>query len=56
MENRTLLSDDGRIVRVDNGYWSYYINGDRATELLDYKCGKWMLYFGDIAFYESVCR
>lgn len=56
MENGTLLTDDGRIVRVDKGYWSYYINGDRATELLDYKCGKWMFYFGDIAFVESVCR
>lgn len=56
MENRTLLSGDGRIVRVDNGYWSYCINGERAVELLDYKCGKWMFYFGDIAFAESICR
>lgn len=56
MEKITFLSDDGRIARVDNSYWSYYINGERPAGLVDYKCGKWMFYFGDIAFAESICR
>ena len=39
------LSEDGRIVRIDNVYWSYYVNLDLAHGLEEHKCGKWMHFF-----------
>ena len=50
------LSEDGRIVRIDNAYWSYYVNLDLAHGLEEHKCGKWMYFFSDIAFAENICR
>lgn len=56
MEEKTMLSEDGRIVRVDNPCWSFYIDTELASELDESRCGKWMLYFNDIEFAEEVCR
>lgn len=50
------LSSDGRIVQIDNVYWSYYIDVDRARSLEDHKSGKWMHFFNDISFAAAICR
>lgn len=56
MEEKTMLSEDGRIVRVDNPRWSFYIDTELAPGLDDHTCGKWMFYFNDIEFAEEICR
>ena len=56
MEEKTILSDDGRIVRVDNPWWSFYIDIELAPGLDERRCGKWMFYFNDIEFAEEICR
>lgn len=56
MEKKTLLSEDGRIVRVDNPCWSFYFDTELAPALDKSRCGKWMFYFNDIEFAEEVCR
>lgn len=56
MREVTKLSDDGDIVRVDNDYWSYYMDTDLVCELDERKCGKWTCFFTDIGFAEHVCR
>ena len=55
MEERTMLSEDGRIIRVDNPWWSFYIDTKLAPELDKHRCGKWMFYFNDIEYAEEVC-
>lgn len=42
MEVRSMLSEDGRIIRVDNPWWSFYIDTKLAPELDKHRCGKWM--------------
>ena len=56
MEEKTMLSEDGRIVRVDNPWCSFYIDTELAPALDESRCGKWMFYFNDIEFAEEVCR
>ncbi len=57
MENEPIvLSEDGRIVRIDNAYWSYYVNLDLVHDLEEHKCGKWMYFFNDLSFAEDICR
>lgn len=56
MENKTILSEDGRIIRVDNPWWSFYIDTELAPELDEHRCGKWMFFFNDIEFAEEICR
>lgn len=56
MEVRSMLSEDGRIIRVDNPWWSFYIDTKLAPELDKHRCGKWMFFFNDIEFVEEVCR
>lgn len=56
MREVTELSEDGRIVRIDNVCWSYYKNTELESELDRDKCGKWMHYFTDIGFAEYICR
>lgn len=56
MEEKTMLSEDGRIVRVNNPCWSFYIDIELAPGLDENRCGKWMFYFNDIEFAEEVCR
>lgn len=56
MEEKTMLSEDGRIVRVDNPWWSFYFDTELAPELDGYRFGKWMFFFNDIEFAEEVCR
>lgn len=56
MEEKTILSEDGRIVRMDNPWWSFYIDTELAPVLDERRCGKWMFYFNDIEFAEEVCR
>lgn len=56
MEEKTMLSEDGRIVRVDNPWWSFYIDTELASELDRHRCGKWMFFFNDIEFAEEICR
>ena len=34
MEVRSMLSEDGRIIRVDNPWWSFYIDTKLAPELV----------------------
>ena len=55
MEERTMLSEDGRIIRVDNPWWSFYIDTKLAPERDKHRCGKWMFYFNDIEYAEEVC-
>ena len=55
MEEETMLSEDGRIVRVDNPWWSFYIDTELAPGLDERRCGKWMFYFNDIEFANEVC-
>ena len=52
MEEKTMLSEDGRIVRVDNPWCSFYIDTELAPALDESRCGKWMFYFNDIEFAE----
>ena len=56
MEEKTMLSEDGRIVRVDNPWWSFYIDTALAPGLDERRCGKWMFYFNDIEFADEVCH
>lgn len=56
MEEKTMLSEDGRIVRVDNPWCSFCIDTELAPALDESRCGKWMFYFNDIEFAEEVCR
>lgn len=56
MEEKAKLSDDGRFERVDNPYWSFYIDTEFESELRRGGCGKWMVFFTDFAFAESICR
>lgn len=50
------LNNDGRIVQIDNAYWSYYIDVNRARSLEDHNIGKWMHFFNDITFADAICR
>ena len=52
MEVRSMLSEDGRIIRVDNPSWSFYIDTKLAQELDKHWCGKWMFFFNVIEFVE----
>lgn len=56
MEEKTMLGEDGRIVRVDNPWWSFYIDTALAPGLDERRCGKWMFYFNDIEFADEACR
>lgn len=56
MEEITILSEDGQIIRMDNPWWSYYIDTKLALELDEHRCGKWMFFFTDIEFAEEICR
>ena len=56
MEEKTMLSEDGRIIRVDNPWWSFYIDTELAPKLDEHRCGKWMFFFNDIEFAEEICR
>ena len=48
MEEKTMLSEDGRIVRVDNPWCSFYVDTELAPALDESRCGKWMFYFNVI--------
>lgn len=40
---------------VEMGGWVFYLSG--KEDLLDqHKCGKWMYFFSDRKFVESICR
>lgn len=39
MEEKTMLSEDGRIIRVDNPWWSFYIDTKLAPELDKHRSG-----------------
>lgn len=56
MEEKAMLSEDGRIIRVDNPWWSFCIDTKLAPELDKHRCGKWMFFFNDNEFAEEVCR
>ena len=52
----TLLSKDGRFIRVDSPWWSFYIDAELAPKLEVHECGKWMFFFTDVEFAETICR
>lgn len=57
MDDGFLILDKSRdFVRVNNLFWSYYINRPEADKLVDRKCGKWMHFFRDIGFADGICK
>lgn len=56
MEKTTILGEDKRIIRVDNLWWSIYIDTKLAPGLDRAKCGKWIFFFSDIEFAKEICR
>ena len=51
----TELSPDGRFVRIDDPFWSYYIDRKAAPGLDERRCGKWMAFFSGLPRAEEVC-
>lgn len=46
----------GNIVIMQNDIWIYYLNETESRKLDKSKIGKWMYFFSDKAFVETVCR
>ena len=41
--------------RIENEYWVFYVDIDRASKELDKKkCGKWMYFFNDVTFADKM--
>ncbi len=51
----TELSSDGRVVRVDDPFWSYYIDRQTAPLLDERRCGKWMVFFSNLSHAAEAC-
>lgn len=51
----TELSPDGRFVKIDDPFWSYYIDRKAAPGLDERRCGKWMAFFSGLPRAEEVC-
>lgn len=42
--------------RIENEYWVYYLDLEKAKKLDNHKTGKWMYFFSDVSFADRITK